>query len=130
MLPHVLVLVAAWLGGVLPDFVYDAFQFVQAYYSQYLMNPSPLGILRDWQAQYRLRSGLAARSIASMPCRSSPTPCRRRRAPSRMVRRCLAHLFVALTHVRTSGMSRPLSHFSLAIRLGRFFSGARGGAPA
>jgi hypothetical protein len=45
----------AWFAaiGALPDFLYDAYLFNQRYYSQYLMNGSTLGMLHDWEAQYR-----------------------------------------------------------------------------
>jgi hypothetical protein len=51
--PHLVLL--AWFGaiGALPAFVYDAYLFNQRYYSQYLMNGSTLGMLHDWEAQYR-----------------------------------------------------------------------------
>ena len=118
LLPHVLVVVAAWLGGVLPDFVYDAFQFNQAYYSQYLMNPSPLGILRDWQAQYRvfvvdsLRDPLGVEAMLIVANAFAAVIVGRRRG---LVVGVLYYLFVALTHVRTSGMYYVASYFSLAL---------------
>jgi hypothetical protein len=51
--PHLLLL--GWFAaiGALPAFVYDAYLFNQRFYSLYLMNGSTLGMLHDWEAQYR-----------------------------------------------------------------------------
>jgi hypothetical protein len=116
--PHVLVIAGLWATGALPDFIYDAFQFNETYYAQYLMNPSVLGMLRDWQAQYRtyvLESvgdplGVEACLIVSNALAAWLSV--RRRGPLVGV---LYYLFVALTHVRVSGMYYVCSYFSLAL---------------
>lgn len=51
--PHLVVLALYWSIGALGPFIYDAYLFNQRYYSQFVMNPSVLGMLHDWQAQYR-----------------------------------------------------------------------------
>jgi hypothetical protein len=53
LLPHTLVLLCFAAVGALGAFVYDAYQFNQTYYAQFVMNGSILGMLHDWEAQYR-----------------------------------------------------------------------------
>jgi len=118
--PHALMLLGLWLTGALPDFVYYAYQFNQLYYAQFVMNPTVLGMLHDWEAQYRtylqlslqnplgVHAGLVVANLVAAG----------RVARSRgLAAGLIYYLFVALTHVRDEGAYYLCSYFSLALVL-------------
>ena len=116
--PHVLVVAGLWAVGALGEFVYDAYVFNQTYYAQFLMNPSILGMLHDWEAQYRtLVLSALANPIGIEGCLIVANVLAtvlifRGRGPFVAV---LYYLFIALTHVRNSGGYYVTSYFSLAL---------------
>jgi hypothetical protein len=118
--PHALMLLGLWLMGELPDFLDSAYQFNQLYYARFLMNPSVLGMLHDWEAQYRtylqlsLQNPLSAQSclvVANLFAVYVVT--RSRGLPVALI----YYLFVALTHVRNEGAYYLCSYFSMALVL-------------
>jgi hypothetical protein len=118
--PHLALLLALWLTGVLPDFVYDAYQFNSAYYSQFVMNSSVTGMLHDWEAQYRtyllstLRDPLGIQTALVLANFLATWVVFRTRGP---LIAAVYYLFVALTHVRNEGAYYVCSYFSLALVL-------------
>jgi hypothetical protein len=118
--PHAALLVGMWLAGELPDFVYYAYQFNQLYYAQFVMNPSVLGILHDWEAQYRtylllsLQNPLGVHaSLVLGNLVAVWVVARTRGVPLALV----CYLFIGLTHVRDEGAYYLCSYFSLALDL-------------
>ncbi len=106
--------------GALPAFVYDAYSFNQRYYSQYLMNGSTLGMLHDWEAQYRtylvqnlvqpwsidfylIVAVLGATALTWL-----------RRGPLAAI---LFYLFIALTRVRAEGSYYLSAYLCVAVCL-------------
>src|SRR5262249_23184151 len=118
--PHVLLLIGMGVAGELPDFYYYAYQFNQRYYSQFVMNPSVLGMLHDWEAQYRT---FVAQSLQK-PASAEGCPVLANRLAAWIVARSrgvlvavIAYLFVALTHVRYEGAYYLCSALNLALCL-------------
>jgi hypothetical protein len=119
--PHAVVLSGMWLTGALPDFLYDAYQFNSSYYSQFLMNSSVLGMLHDWEAQYRtylLSTSSDPLGIQTMLVvvnfLATWVVFRTRGA----LVAAIYYLFISLTHVRNEGAYYVCSYFSLALVLG------------
>ncbi len=116
--PHAVMLLGLWLTGELPDFLSSAYQFNQLYYAQFLMNPSMLGMLHDWEAQYRaylqqslqnplsVQAGLVLANLVAVW-----VVARSRGVPVALI----CYLFVALAHVRDEGAYYVCSYFSLAL---------------
>jgi hypothetical protein len=118
--PNVVVLLAFWLSGTLSEFVYDAYQFNQAFYSQFLMNASIFGMLHDWEAQYRtyltdsLREPFGVQSCLVLGNVFAAWLVYRARG----LRVAIAfYLFIALSHVRNEWAYYLCSYFSLALGL-------------
>jgi hypothetical protein len=118
--PHALVLLGMALTGTLSEFVYDAYLFNQAYYSQYLMNPSVVGMLHDWEAQYRtylllsLQAPLSVQGCLVLINIVGALVVLRTRG---LVVAAAYYLFIGLTHVRNDSMYYLASYFSLALSL-------------
>ena len=116
--PHVAMLLALWLSGELPDFVYYAYQFNQLYYAQFVMNPSVLGILHDWEAQYRAYVQLSLQSPlgvhAALVVANLAAACLVARSRGVWIA-LVCYLFIALTRVRDEGAYYLCSYFSLAL---------------
>jgi hypothetical protein len=119
--PHLLVLLGLALVGALGAFVYDAYLFNQTYYAQFVMNGSILGMLHDWEAQYRtyllasLRAPLSLEGCLVLGNLSAAFVVYRARGPLP----ALAYLlFVSLARVRNGGPYYLASYFSLALVLG------------
>jgi hypothetical protein len=119
-LPNLLVVLGFLLTGILGEFVYDAYQFNQAFYSQYLMNASVVGMLHDWEAQYRtylidsLRDPLGVQSCLVLAnVFATWLVYRSRGLPVALV----YYLFIALSHVRNEWAYYLESYFSLALAL-------------
>jgi hypothetical protein len=116
--PHALLVLGLWLTGELPDFLSSAYRFNQLYYAQFLMNPSLLGMLHDWEAQYRtylqqslqspfsVQAGLVLANLIA-----GWVVWRSRGVAVGLV----YYLFVALAHVRDEGAYYLCSYFSLAL---------------
>jgi hypothetical protein len=116
--PHILVFTAFWLSGGLSQFIYDAYQFNAAEYSQFVMNPSVIGILHDWEAQYRTYLLLSLRDFSGVQAclilANLLAACIVFRSRGLLVA-ALYYLFISLTHVRNEGAYYLCSYFSLAI---------------
>jgi hypothetical protein len=116
--PHVLVILAFWLTGGLSEFIYDAYQFNAAEYSQFVMNSTVLGILHDWEAQYRaylLQSFQEFSGVqVSLVLANFLATCVVFRSRGLLVAGPY-YLFIALTHVRNEGAYYLCSYFSLAL---------------
>jgi hypothetical protein len=117
-LPNLLVLLGFWVSGILGEFIYDAYQFNQAFYSQYLMNASVIGMLHDWEAQYRtylvdsLRNPLGVQGCLVLAnVFATWLVYRSRGLPAAGV----YYLFIALSHVRNEWAYYLESYFSLAL---------------
>jgi len=113
-------LLGLWLTGELPDFVYYAYQFNQLYYAQFVMNPSVLGMLHDWEAQYRTYLQLSLQNPlsvnASLVVANLVAACVVARSRGVLVA-LIYYLFIALSHVRDEGAYYLCSYFSLALDL-------------
>jgi hypothetical protein len=113
-----MVLLGLWLTGSLGDFIYDAYQFNQTYYSQFLMNSSVFGMLHDWEAQYRtylsesLHNPLGVQSCLILVNLCATWVVYRSRG---LPVAALYYLFVALSHVRNEGAYYVCSYFGLAL---------------
>jgi hypothetical protein len=119
--PHVLVLLGFLVVGALGAFVYDAYLFNQTYYAQFVMNGSILGMLHDWEAQYRtylltsLRNPLGLEGCLVLGNLAATLVVYRARGPLP----ALAYfLFVSLARVRNGGPYYLASYFSLALVFG------------
>jgi hypothetical protein len=116
--PNLLVLLGLWLSGAFPAFVYDAIQFNQAYYAQYLMNASPIGMLHDWEAQYRtyllqsLADPLGVQAYLVTGNIVAAVLIGRRRG---WLVGAAVYLFIALSHIRTEDGYYLVSYASLAL---------------
>jgi len=116
--PHALVLLGFWLSGSLPAFIFDAYQFNVTEYAQFVMNPSVLGMLHDWEAQYRtylllgLQEPLGIQAALILANFMAAWVVFRSRG---LLVAALYYLFVALTHVRNEGAYYLCSYFSLAL---------------
>ncbi|HEX8966654.1 MAG TPA: hypothetical protein VF937_02155 [Chloroflexota bacterium] len=116
--PHALVLLGFYLTGILPDFAFDAYQFNQADYSQFVMNPTVAGMLHDWEAQYRtylllsLQAPLGIEACLILGNFMAAWIVFRSRG---VLIAALYYAFVALTHVRNEGAYYLCSYFSLAL---------------
>ena len=118
--PHLVLLVWFAAIGALPAFVYDAYLFNQRYYSQYLMNGSTLGMLHDWEAQYRTYLALnvvrpwTIDFYLIVAIFGATALVWRRRGPLVAV---LVYLFVALTRVRAEGSYYLSAYLCVALCL-------------
>jgi hypothetical protein len=119
--PHVLVVLGFMAVGALGAFVYDAYLFNQTYYAQFVMNGSILGMLHDWEAQYRtylltsLRNPLSMEGCLVLGNLAATLVVYRARGPLP----ALAYfLFVSLARVRNGGPYYLASYFSLALVFG------------
>jgi hypothetical protein len=118
--PHALLVLAFWMKGMLADFVFDAYQFNVDDYSRFVMNPSVVGMLHDWEAQYRTYLVLSLRDPFSLQwCLVVGNL-----LATWVVFRSrgwavagLYYLFVALCHVRDEGAYYLCSYFSLALSI-------------
>jgi hypothetical protein len=128
ILPHVLVLLGLAAIGALGAFVYDAYLFNQTYYAQFVMNGSVLGMLHDWEAQYRtylvasLRSPLSLEGCLILGNLLATWITYRRRGPAVAV---VYLLFVSLARVRNGGPYYLASYVSLALVVGWALNGWR-----
>jgi hypothetical protein len=119
-LPHVLLLLGLGLFGMLGDFVYFAYLFNQSYYSQFVMNPSVVGMLHDWEAQYRtylqlsLQQPLSVHGALVIANFIGAWIVFRTRG---ILSAAVYYLFVALCHVRDEGAYYLASYFSLALAI-------------
>jgi hypothetical protein len=119
--PHLIVLVGLAAVGALGAFVYDAYLFNQTYYAQFVMNGSILGMLHDWEAQYRtyllasLRSPLSLEGCLVLANLVATFVVYRRRGAAAAV---VYFLFVSLARVRNGGPYYLASYFSLALVVG------------
>lgn len=116
--PHLLVLLGFALSGALSAMLYDAAQFNQAYYSQFVMSASPVQMLHDWEAQYRtylhlsladplgIQGGLVLGNLAAAGLAWA------RRGP---LVGLAVYAFGALSHVRTEDGYYLVSYASLAL---------------
>jgi hypothetical protein len=134
VVPHVLVLLGFAAVGALGAFVYDAYQFNQTYYARFVMNGSILGMLHDWEAQYRtylvasLLNPLGLEGCLVLGNLLATLLTYRTRGPAV----ALAYfVFISLTRVRNGGPYYLASYFSLALVLawaiGSLGGGVRGG---
>jgi hypothetical protein len=116
--PHLLVVLAFWLSGGLSRFVYDTYQFNAAEYSQFVMNSTVLGILHDWEAQYRAYVLQSLQDVSGVQVclilANFLATCVVFRSRGLLVA-ALYYLFIALTHVRNEGAYYLCSYFSLAL---------------
>ena len=118
--PHIAFIAIFWLSGALPDFIFDAYQFNVAAYSQFVMNSTVLGMLHDWEAQYRaylqlsLEDPLGLQTCLIVGNLLAVWVVFRGRGP---VAATLYYLFVALTRVRNADAYYLCSYFSLALVL-------------
>lgn len=116
--PHVLLIGAFAAVGILSDFVYYAYAFNQAYYSVYVMNPTVVGMLHDWEAQYRtylalsLANPLSIHGTLVIANLAASVLLWRTRG---LVFAVVYYLFIALCHVRDEGAYYLCSYFSLAL---------------
>ena len=116
--PHLILLLGLAATGALDAFVYDAYQFNQTYYAQFVMSGSMLGMLHDWEAQYRTHLltslanplGLDACLVLGNVLAAVLTA--RARGP---VAGGAYLLFVSLARVRNGGPYYVASYFSLAL---------------
>jgi hypothetical protein len=119
--PHLLLLAAMGLTGELGDFLYYAFQFNQTYYAQFVMNPSVLGILHDWEAQYRtyllqsLQPPLGVHAALVLGNVAAALLVMRTRG---VVVAAIYYAFIGLCHIRDEGGYYLASYFSLALLVG------------
>lgn len=130
--PHAVMLLGLWLTGELPDFLASAYQFNQLYYAQFLMNPSLLGMLHDWEAQYRtylqqsLQNPIGVHGCLVLANLAAVwVVARARGVPVALI----AYLFVALAHVRDEGAYYLCSYLSLALDLTWALAALRARAP-
>jgi hypothetical protein len=118
--PHLALLLGFWVTGILGDFSYYAYVFNQTYYARFVMNPSFVGMLHDWEAQYRtylwlsLQQPLGVHAGLALANLIAGWLMLRTRGP---VFAALYYLFIALTHVRDEGAYYLCSYFSLALDL-------------
>lgn len=116
--PHLLLLLALHLEGQLADFIYYAYTYNQVYYAQFVMNPSVLGMLHDWEAQYRtyllhsLSPPFGLHAFLVLANFAATVLVWRARGWLWAV---AYYLFVALSHVRNEGGYYLCSYFSLAL---------------
>jgi hypothetical protein len=126
--PQALLLFGLWLAGELPDFIYYAYQFNQIYYSQFVMNSSVLGMLHDWEAQYRTYLAQSLQDPASaqgcLVLGNVLAACIVARSRGLLVA-TVGYLFIALTHVRDEGAYYLCSYFCLALDLAWAFDALR-----
>jgi hypothetical protein len=132
-LPNLVVLLLLWLSGALPAFAYDAIQFNQTYYSQYLMNASPLGMLHDWEAQYRtyllqsLADPLGVQACLVIGNVVAAVLIGRQRG---WLVGTAVYAFIALSHIRTEDGYYLASYASLAFDITWAFGALRRSVPA
>jgi hypothetical protein len=119
-LPNLVLVAWTWAIGALPPFVYDAYVFNQRYYSRFLMNSSTIGLLHDWEAQYRTYlamnlarpGGIDFYLIVAVFGATAITWARRGPLVA-----ALFYLFVALCRVRAEGSYYLSAYFSAALCL-------------
>ena len=117
-LPHLLVVAWFWVQGGLGELVYDAVQFNQTYYSQYLMSGSPMQMLHDWEAQYRtylvlsLAEPLGIQGLLVMANAVAAGLIGRQRG---VLVGIAYYAFAALSHIRTEDGYYLVSYLSLAV---------------
>ena len=116
--PHAALALVFWLNGMLSDFVYDAYEFNVVDYSRFVMNSSILGMLHDWEAQYRTYLLLSLRDPASVHgclvianLMATWLVFRSRGWATAAI----YYLLIALSHVRDEGAYYLCSYFSLAL---------------
>ncbi len=118
IVPHVLTLGWLWANGTLAEFFYDAVQFNQTFYSQYLMSGSPVQMLHDWEAQYRtyvaqsLSEPLGLQSVLVVANAVAAVLIGRARG---VLVGVAYYVFAALSHIRTEDGYYLVSYLSLAV---------------
>jgi hypothetical protein len=103
---------------MLADFVFDAYQFNVDDYSRFVMNPSVVGMLHDWEAQYRTYLTLSLRDPLSLQWCLVVGNLLATWVVFRSRGWAIAgvyYLFIALCHVRNEGAYYLCSYFSLAL---------------
>jgi hypothetical protein len=119
-LPNLVLVIWYWAIGALQPFMYDVYTFNQLFYSQFLMNGSALGLVHDWEAQYRTYlamnlaqpSGIDFYLIVAVFGATAITWARR--GPIVAI---LFYLFVALTRVRAEGSYYLSAYLCVALCL-------------
>ena len=118
VVPHLLTLLWLWANGSLGEFFYDAVQFNQTFYSQYLMSGTPVQMLHDWEAQYRtyivqsLADPSGIQSVLVVANIVAAVLVGRARG---VLAGAAYYLFAALSHIRTEDGYYLVSYMSLAV---------------
>ena len=118
VVPHLLTLLWLWANGTLGEFLYDAVEFNQTFYSQYLMSGSPGQMLHDWEAQYRtyivqsLSEPTGLQSVLVVANAAAALLIGRSRG---VLVGVAYYLFAALSHIRTEDGYYLVSYVSLAV---------------